>query len=148
MYPRRELQDADYKIGLSVDALLPLRRLGVPDPDVPVGSEAAVYYARADGSRVGDGFTSVSWVYDVISRVSLYRLMQFLSGEDYAYVYVKTDIRDGENALPRQDFAVYYGIMYKPILSGQEGSPIARSAGAYQSVKIQFVDLVLQPGYL
>lgn len=148
MFPQRELSDRDYQIGTDVTAMLPLRRLGVPAPDVPVGSTAAVYYTRADGTRIGDGFTSVAWVYDIISRTALSRLMKFLGNSDWARVYIKTDIRDGNEALPRNAFGVYYGIMYRPILTGEEGSPIAGSMGAFQSVKIQFVDLVYQPGYL
>lgn len=148
MYPRRELQDADYKIGTSVDALLPLRRLGVPAPDISVGSPASAYYVRADGTRVGDGYATATWVYDVISRVALTRLLKPLCDDEWAYVYVKTNFDDGSVMLPRQAFGVYYGIMYRPILTGQEGQPISRTLAAYQSVKVQFIDLVYQPGYL
>ena len=110
----------------------------IPIPDQVVYAPASIYYYRSDGTRVGDGFASAAWIYDVIASDSLAMLLEFLDGDEYTYLYVQTDKRDGDYALPEEGFSVWYAIMYRPILAGQEGVPIARSNKAYQSVKIMF----------
>jgi hypothetical protein len=133
--------DIQYAVGLDPNNLTPLngpKSLKIPIPDQVVFTPASVYYYRADGTRVGDGFAGAVWVYDVISGESLYLLLEILDEEEYVYMYVRTDKRDGNYALPEDAFSVYYAIMYRPILSGEEGVPIARSSKAYQSVKIMF----------
>lgn len=133
--------DIQYAIGLDPNNLTPLngpKSLKIPIPDQVVFSPAAVHYYRADGTRVGDGFPSAMWIYDVISGTNLFLLLEILEEEDFVYMYVKTDERDGNSPVASEAFSVYYAIMYRPILSGSEGVPIARSSKAYQSVKIMF----------
>lgn len=141
-------KDTDYRIGFTAQTLAPLRRMEIPVPDQAVYSPASIYYVRGDKTRVGDGASSCSWIYDAIALDTLYKLLAFLQGADYKRLYIRTDTRDASSPTPRGMFNVYYCIMYKPILSGQEGVNIARSPYALQSVKLSFVDLVLQPGYL
>lgn len=137
-----------YAIGNTPQTLSYLWRMGIPMPDQVVFSPAGVYVERADGTRVGHGYPSCQWVWDTIAGDRLSVLLSFLNNQDYAYVYLRTDVRDGTHNFPRLGFNVYYGIMYKPIITGQEGVPIARSPYTYQTVQIQFRRLVEQAGYL
>lgn len=140
--------DSDYKIGVSIAKLASLRNLGIAPPDQVTFRPASVYYIRSDLSRVGDGFSSVIWVWDIISSEKLSKLMSFLNGADFVDLYIKTDLRDGTHAIPSNSFGIYSCKMWKPILSGEEGVPVARSPYALQTVQIKFVDLVEQVGYL
>lgn len=144
----RYCDDTDFRLGTTPQNLISLRRLGVPVPDTYPGDRATSYYVRGDNSRVGDGFAFVNWIWDVISQESLYRVLDFLNGEDFVRLYVRTAINRELYPSPRTAFNVYYGIMYRPNVSGIEGTPITRSPYAFQTVQIQFRDLVLQPGYL
>ena len=145
---RRTLSDFQYAIGRDPNNLADLKRLGVAWPDQAVFTPATVYYDRPDGSRVGDGFKMVSWIWDVISWQRLATLLEYLDGGEYAKVYIRTDLRDGTYYAPRTSYGVYYATMLKPRLTGAEGVPIARSPYAYQTVSIQFRNLIEQPGYL
>ena len=144
----RPLEDLQYAIGDTPSNLTLLRRAMIPTPDQVVYKAASVYYVRGDGSRVGDGYTSVGWIWDVISTQKLSYLMTYLNGAEWKYVYIRTDVRDGTYSNPRSAFNVYYAMMLKPILDGVEGVPIARSPYAMQTVRVLFKNLVLQPGYL
>jgi hypothetical protein len=130
--------DFQYAFGSDPNNLTTLRRAQIPIPDQVVYLPASTYYVRTDQSRVGDGQSSVSWIYDVISRDRLKVLLYPLGTADYAYTYVKSDKRDGNYAMPEEGYSVWHAIMWRPILSGQEGVPIARSPVSYQSVHIQF----------
>lgn len=127
-----------YALGLDPNNLARLDRSKIPQPDQVIYSPAATTYIRADGTRASDGIASAAWIYDIIAGTSLARLLEILDGEEYGYVYVKTDKRDGTIALAENAFSVFYAIMYRPSVAGQEGVPVARSAKAYQSVTIQF----------
>ena len=140
--------DTDYKIGRSLTTLITLRDLGIAVPDQVVYQPSSSYYVRGDLTRVGDGFTTVSWVWDIISIDRIARLLEILDGGSYANVYIKTDVRDGTFAIAKNAFKVYSAIMWKPLLFGQEGTPVARSPYTLQTVNIQFVNLVEQVGYL
>lgn len=142
--------DADtlYKIGTSLSNLVSLKQLGISAPDQVTYQPTSVVYVRADMSRVGDGFTVVSWIWDIISIDNLARLMSFLGGSTYANVYIRTDIRDGTKAVAKNAFKVFSAIMWKPLLYGQEGVPVAKSPYTMQTVNLQFVNLVEQVGYL
>lgn len=143
--------DIQYALGLDPNNLIPLHgpmSLKIPIADQVVYSPASVYYFRADGTRVGDGFASALWVWDVISGTNLALLLEVLDGADWVRLYVKSDKRDGDYAAPEEGFSVWYAIMYRPILSGSEGVPIARSSQAYQSVKIMFRLLSEHVAYL
>lgn len=144
----RQLDDMQYAIGTDPNNLSLLRRIKVPYPDQTVFKPASVYYMRGDGTRVGDGYISTQWIWDVISLQKLSALLEYLNGEDWVRVYIRTDRRDGTYYNPRTAFAVYYGIMLKPILSGNEGVPIARSPYALQTVSITFKNLLIQSNYL
>lgn len=140
--------DSDYKIGLDRNNLVKLRDINISPPDQVTYRPASVYYVRSDLSRVGDGFATVVWVWDIMAVERMARLLSFLNGADYADVYIKTDLRDGTIALPRNSFFVYSCKMWKPILSGEEGVPVARSPYALQTVQIKFVDVTIEPGYM
>lgn len=137
-----------YAIGPTPQTLAYLTNMHIPIPDQVVYTPASTYVQRADGTRVGHGYPSAQWIWDVISNSALSQLLEFLNGADYAYVYMRTDTREGIIKQPRNAYDVFYAIMYKPILAGQEGTPIARSPYAMQSVQIQFHRLIPQPGYL
>ena len=131
-------EDFQYAIGDNPNNLSTLRRMGIPIPDQVIYSPASLYYVRSDGTRVGDGYQTVEWIWDVISRQKIAILLEIMNGQDYHYTYVKSDRRDGDYALPEIGYSIWYAIMWRPILSGQEGVPIARSPVSYQSVRLQF----------
>ena len=137
-----------YAIGTDPNNLPTLRRMEIPMPDQVVYAPASVYYVRSDGTRVGDGYAVVSWIYDIISIDRLAALLEVMDGEDSAYLYITTDRRDGDVSLPEEGFHMYYAIMWRPMLSGSEGVPVARSSKAFQSVKIHFRLLYEMTGYL
>ena len=140
--------DFQYALGTDPNNLGTLRRMKIPIPDQVVYAPASVYYVRSDGTRVGDGFAVVTWIWDVIARHNLAILLEPMGGEDYLYTYVKSDRRDGEYALPEEGYTIWYAIMWRPILSGTEGVPIAKSPVSYQTVKLQFKLLSEHTKYL
>lgn len=149
VYDNQYCDDTDYGIGHTPQSIVSLRRLGVPIPDQPVYVPAAVYYTRGDYTRVGDGFPSANWIWDIISIHRLEPLLAYVTGTFNGLVYVRTDRRtDGRYPNPRSSFAVFQAIMWLPVLSGQEGVPVARSPYAMQTVGVQFKRLIEQPGYL
>jgi len=140
--------DTAYKIGYYPDKLVTLRNLKVAIPDQITYQDASQYYVRSDMSRVGDGFTILIWIWDTISYERIARLSEFLQGANSAIVYVQSDVRDGTYAIAANAFKVWKATMWKPLLFGQEGAPVARTAKLYQTVQIKFVDAVEQVGYL
>ena len=133
----------EYKIRRSAGStLFSFAKLGLPLPDQVVYTVASVYYGRADYSRVGDGYPQLVWVWDVLSRNKLAILLTLLDGADYADVVVRTDTRTGENPNPIPAFTTFTAVMWKPLLSGEEGVMIARSHLAFQTVSINFRKLV------
>lgn len=125
-----------------------MKLLGIASPDQVVFQPASTFYSRSDFSRVGDGFIAVSWVFDVISIDRLANLLSYLNGSTWNDVYIRTDMRDGTVPMAENAFKVYSCIMWKPMLFGKEGNPVAKSVLAMQSVNIQFMNLVEQVGYL
>jgi len=140
--------DTDYQLGTSLASMVTLKLLNIPVPDQVIFRPASAYYVRANMSRVGDGYKAASWVWDAISLNKLAIVLSFLGGADFVDLYVKTDLRDGTFRSPAASFKIYSCKMWKPILSGEEGVPIARSPYALQTVQLKFVDLVEQVGYL
>ena len=145
---RNYKEDTDFAIGLTLNSLVSLRLIGVGVPDQVTYQRASTYYTAANMSRIGDGFAVATWVWDVISVERLSKLLTFLGGENSASVYIRTDERDALHAQPHLSFKVYSAIMWKPVLSGQEGTPIVRSPYALQSVQIKFLGMVEQVGYI
>lgn len=140
--------ERDYGIGTTPQGIVSLKLLHVPLPDQVVYQPAAAFYQRADFSRVGDGFASIQWIWDVISLSSLYKLLEFVGSETYANLYIQSDVRDGTYPNPASSFKVFSAVMWKPILTGQEGVSVVRTAKAYQTVKIAFMNVIEQAGYL
>lgn len=140
--------DSDYKIGEALSKLVPLSYLGIAAPDQVTYRPASVYYVRSDLSRIGDGFSTVTWVWDMMSIINMSKLLSYLGTADYVSLYIKTDVRDGTYNKPSLAFKVYSCIMWKPILSGEEGVPVAKSPYVLQTVQLKFIDLVEQVGYL
>ena len=142
--------DDEHAIGLVPTKLAPLRLLGIATPDQVVWRDAAIYYTRGDMSRVGDGLPSWDWIWDVISMSRLSTILSLLSGQESAWIYAHTNRRIGTQPNPAAEFHIYRAMMYKPILAGQEGVPVARSTMAIQTVKLTFVNAVDQTtaGYL
>jgi hypothetical protein len=135
-------KDSLYKIGTDPLKLVTLKNLKIAAPDQVTYQPASTYYVRADMSRVGDGFAIATWIWDVISIERLSKLLAYLNGADYANVYIRTDMRDGTNAIAANAFRVFSAIMWKPLLFGQDGNAIVKTPYAMQSVKLQFVNLV------
>jgi hypothetical protein len=140
--------DTFYKIGRDPANLLSLRNLKIAAPDQVTFQAASTYTIRADMSRVGDGFAFATWIWDVISIERLAKLLEYLNNEDYVSLYIRTDIRDGTHAVAANAFKVFSAIMWKPLLSGQDGNAVVKTPYAMQSVKLQFMNLVEVPGYL
>jgi len=137
-----------YKIGSTVSDLVTLQNLGVAIPDQVVYRPASVYYTRADFSRVGDGFASIEWIWDTISISRLSNLLAYLGGDTFKRLYIVTDKRDGTYPNTRIAFAMFDVMMWKPVLSGEEGVSVAKSTYVMQTVKIQFVDAIELTGYI
>jgi hypothetical protein len=132
----------EYQIRRSTDpAMVPFTRLKLPLPDQTIYREHAKYYLRADQSRVGDGFPTLTWVWDILTDNKLSILLGFLDGNDYADVRVRTEARLGTTANAEVSFLTFDAVMLKPILSGQEGVPVARSHTALQTVSVNFRQL-------
>ena len=142
------MSDGQYAIGLTVDTMVPLLRLRVAVPDQVVYNSAAVHYVRGDGSRVGDGVSTLQWIWDTMSRNRLSKLLHYLGNEEYAQVYIVTDRRQGLFPLPVSEFMTFRATMWRPIMSGEDGVGIATSLYTFQTVRLTFVNLVEQPGYL
>jgi len=140
--------DSLYKIGNSMTAMVSLKQLGIAAPDQVTFQPHSIVYARGDFSRVGDGFYVASRIWDIISIDRMSRLLTFLNGNTYAHVYIRTDIRDGTHAIAANAFRTFAAVMWKPLLYGQEGTPVAKSPYTLQTVNLQFVNLVEQVGYL
>lgn len=139
---RNYSKDSDYKIGIDPSKLTTLKNLGIAAPDQVTYQAASSYYVRSDVSRVGDGYAIASWIWDVISIERLSKLLAYLNGADYVELYIRTDIRDGTNAIAANAFRVFSAMMWKPLLSGQDGNAIVKSPYAMQSVKLQFINLI------
>lgn len=132
------LTDA-YQIRRAADpALMSFTMLKLPLPDQVVYREHAIYYPRADFSRVGDGYPSLTWVWDVLSDNKLSILLAVLDGAEYADVRVRTEARTGDYSNPTASMKTFDAVMLKPIVSGEEGIPVARSHLAMQTVTVQF----------
>lgn len=127
-------------IGLTIATLAPLSYLNVAPPDQALFFPSSANIVRWDYSRVGDGYAAAHWIYDVISAPRLYTLLSFLDGAESKELYVATPLMNGLQ--PYAEYDVFYGTLWRPSLSGQEGVPIARSLSAYQTVKLQFVNLI------
>lgn len=140
--------DTDYALGFDPHFMISLRDLHIAVPDQITYQDASVQYVRSDMSRVGDGYTILVWIYDTISVAPIARLSEFLQGKKSNIVYVRSDVRDGTHAVPSKAFKVYKATMWQPLLYGEEGSPVAKTARLYQTVQIKYVDAVEQVGYL
>ncbi len=145
---KRYCEDSDYEIGRSLTTMANLRDLDIAPPDQVIYVPAFVYYVRGDGSRVGDGVSKCDWIWDMLSLHRVATLLDYLDGEDFANVYVRTDMRDGTFPNPRISFETFSAIMWKPLLFGKEGIGVATSPYVMQTVKIQFVNLVSREAYL
>ena len=145
--PQGYIADTDYRIGLVADTLVKLRDMNISPPDQVVFQPAAKYRVRGDLTRVGVGYATVHWIWDVASLERLANLLEFLDGEDSADVYIYTDRRDGRTHAPAEAFNVYSAKMWWPLLYGDEGVPIARSPYAFQTIDIQFKNVVFWASY-
>ena len=145
---RKLMADGQYGIGHTADTIIPLIRLHVAPPDQVVYNTAAVHYVRGDGSRVGDGVSTLQWIWDTMSRNRLSKLLQYLDNEEYAQVYIVSDRRQGLFPLPVSEFMTFRATMWRPIMSGEDGVGVATSFYAFQTVRLTFVNLVELPGYL
>lgn len=141
-------EDIGYQIGLAPTEMTTLKNLGVPPPDQVVYKPSGIYYVRSDFHRVGDGYASCEWTWDVISLARLYKLVDFLDGEESANIYIVTDKRDATFPNPEASFGLFSAIMWKPVITGEEGVFVAKSPYAIQTVKVQFVYMVELAGYL
>lgn len=141
-------EDSDFKIGTNINILLSLRDMKVSPPDTVTWNPTAVAYVRSDFTRVGDGFASAEWIWDTITLPRLSKLLSFLDGEEWASVYIQTHKNDGTYPTPELEFGVFSAIMWKPRIGGNDGVQIVGSYRTMQTVRIQFVNLVEQAGYL
>ena len=146
MHPDRSIDTKDYRISDDCATnLLRLVDLGIPAPDQVIWRPFAESYVRADLSRVGDGSVQVEWVWDIMSVQELSTLMNMVfASHTHTYaeeVIIRTDIRTGDYADPCVAFANYCCTMWRPNLSGDDGTPVAKSAYAIQSVRILFTNL-------
>lgn len=141
-------EDSGYQIGLVPTQMTTLRNLGVPPPDQVVYKPAGIYYVRGDFHRVSDGSASCEWVWDTISLARLYKVLDLLGGSESVNLYVITDKRDATFPNPETSFSMFSAIMWKPIITGEEGVFVAKSPYTIQTLKLQFVYMVELTGYL
>lgn len=135
-----------YAVGRELNEMVSLDLMGVGAPDQVVYAPYATRYELANFQRVGDGFPSVVWIWDIISQGRLSVLLDYLDGAQSASVYINTQERTGKKPQPASEFFTFSAVMIEPDLSGSEGVPVARSAYAFQTVQIQFRKLVKQGG--
>lgn len=147
--PPSGVDDFDYRVSpTSVATLLRLRDLGISPPDQAIWFPYAESYIRGDNSRAGDGLPFVEWVWDVMDIQQAYTLMNmFFSTQTTTStdnVFIRTDVRQGDSASPRNAFKNYECTVWRPEMFGPDGQPIVRSGKALQTVKFKFVNLVEQ----
>jgi hypothetical protein len=134
--------DFEYRIGYAADNTISLDSMGLAPPDQVVYRPATLYYVRGDFTRVGDGFAAADWVWDTIGLSKLSLLLSFLADEDSAEVYIQTDKREGLSPNPKASFGIFRCIMWKPILSGEDGVHVVRTPYVLQTVRVQFRRLI------
>lgn len=134
--------DSDYALGIVPQKMATLKKMNIAPPDQVVYRPYSSYYVRSDLSRIGDGFASVEWIWDTISIARLSQVLDFLDGEDNAVVYVYTDKRDGTFPNPKSSFSLFSALMWKPLVSGEEGVFVAKSPYVVQTLSIKFVRMV------
>ena len=136
------LQD-EYQIKRATDAsMIAFSRLGIAIPDQVVYMPYTKLYSRADFSRVGDGYPTLTWVWDVLSRNTVSTFLELLNGNEYADVVIRCEVRDGTYPSAIASFKTFSAIMYKPLLSGTDGVSVARSTKTYQTVVVKFKKLI------
>jgi len=146
--PYEPSAEKDYRIGLSFtsatnNALMRLRDLGVPPPDQVIYKPFTVFYTRGDLSRVGDGVPLIEWTWDVIALQEFSTLQKIIWVADTttpykANVYIRSDIRTGVYPSPVIGFRYFVATAWRPIVYGEEGHPVAKSAWSMETVKLTF----------
>lgn len=132
------LRNTAYSIGVSHTNMMRLYDLSIPAPDQTVISYSR-YYVRLDGTKVADGYMRCVWMWDVLSRASLSILMNAIGATEsdtYKMCYIGTDVRNSVINIPY--FRIYQATLHIPILDGNDGVMIAKSALGYQSIKLLF----------
>ncbi len=136
----------DYRVGRTSAAMLHLRDLSVNAPDQVIFRPYAESYLRADDTRVGDGLATISWIWDVISIIELATILNIffdnLTDTFAKNRFIRSDKRLGDFPSPEEGFFDFDVTVWRPEVFGPEGTPIARSAKAFQTVEINFTNLV------
>lgn len=139
----------DYRVGVTSSNMLRLRDMGIPAPDQVLYRPYAESYLRGDNSRVGDGEPMIEWVWDIKAIHELSKLVQmWFSTQTTTFadnVFIKSDLRDGQFPEPQLSFKVFDCTVWRPELFGPDGTPVARSSKAIQTVRFQFINLVEVP---
>jgi hypothetical protein len=135
-------------VNRNINFLISLRDMKIAPPDTVVWRPYAVAYIRSDFTKAGDGFASAEWIWDTITISRLSSLLSFLADEEWASVYVQTQKKDGTYPSPKQEFGVFSGVMWKPTIGGDDGVQVVGSPYTMQTVRVRFVNLVEQAGYL
>lgn len=134
--------DMDFKIGLTASRMFTLRDMKIPPPDQAPYKPGAVLNVRLDYSRVWDGYASFDWVWDTIALSSIYKLIELLNGAESGNVYVVTPKRITNYPNPQVSLGLFSAVMWKPDVSGEEGTFVVKSPYALQTVKVPFVKAV------
>jgi len=147
--PYSDSVDKDYRVGQTSGNLLKLRDMGIPFPDQVIYRPYSIGYIRGDLSKVGDGVASIEWTWDVISiqELSMILNLWFTGVTDTSVdnVFIRSDVRTGDYPNPTAGFLDYDCTVWRPNLSGPEGSPIVKSSYGIQTVSLKFTNLVVVP---
>lgn len=125
-----------FKIGTASNSMALFSDLGVPEPTRYSFRETAVDNLGGDGMSDGDGFASAVMVWAGSSRATAYRLLKFLGGARSAKLYMRLPKNLAPN-LPAA-WTTYYGVLYAPVLTGQDGQFVDQSQDAYEGFTLRF----------
>ena len=132
----------DFRIGTSVANLIRLNERGISNPVDWTYLPYAVTRLRGDLRSVGDGFPSVSWMFERMSQEALNRILAFFSSDTDASVsvYIRTPTERGPKTIER-DFSA---VMHRPTFA--EGKSAIPQSGypVWSNVTIRFTGLVAQ----
>lgn len=145
-YVNRPEQFLDLQAGLTASTMMSLADLAISAPDQIIFKPFSDSYIRGDLTRVGDGASSIEWIWDVMAQVELATLNNIFFSTDTLTFKVLVNIRSpkriGTKAGAAEQLQDFTATVWRPEVFGPEGTPVVRSVKATQAVMFQFTNLV------